>query len=69
MKTEVSPVTGGSLLTPAEAAEYLGVTERWIRRAVTERRIAVHRIGKLLRFAKTDLDSYLELRRTEAVDR
>lgn len=44
-----------ALLTPAEAAQYLNVTERWIRRAVAERRIDFVKVGKLLRFRREDL--------------
>ncbi len=54
------------LLTPAEAAEYLGVTERWVRRAVAERRLPHVRVGKLLRIAKADVSRYIADRRVEA---
>lgn len=46
---------GPALLTPTEAAQYLNVTERWIRRAVAERRIDFVKVGKLLRFRREDL--------------
>lgn len=43
-----------------EAASYLNVTERYVRRLVAERRITYLKIGRLLRFAPEDLDAYLE---------
>lgn len=48
-----------------QAAEYLGVNPRWIRRAVHERRIPYAKVGRLLRFLPDDLDRYLEERRFE----
>lgn len=47
------------LLTPREAAAYLNVTERWIRRAVADRRIDFIKVGKLLRFDLVDLDTFI----------
>lgn len=47
------------LLTPGEAATYLNVTERWVHRAVAERRIDFIKVGKLLRFDLTDLDAFI----------
>ena len=54
------------LVTPLGAAEYLGVTERWIRRAVEERRIPFVKLGRLVRFSVEDLDAYVASRRVEA---
>ncbi len=53
-------------LTPAEAADYLGVTERWVRRAVQERRVPFMKVGRLLRFHPDDLDSWLNEQRVPA---
>lgn len=53
-------------LTTTEASEYLGVTERWIRRAVAERRLPYLKLGRLLRFHPLDLDTYMDARRVEA---
>ena len=39
--------------------EYLNVNERWMRRAVAERRIRFTKAGHLLRFRKSWLDDYL----------
>lgn len=44
----------------AEAASYLNVSERYMRRIVAERRCAYLKLGRLLRFTAEDLDAYLE---------
>jgi excisionase family DNA binding protein len=44
-------------LTAPEAARYLNVRPRYIRRLVEERRITVTRVGRLLRFTRADLDA------------
>ena len=44
----------------ADAADYLNVSERYMRRLVAERRIAYLKLGRLLRFSEADLDAYLE---------
>jgi excisionase family DNA binding protein len=48
------------LLDVSEAAHYLGVTPRFIRRLVAERRIAFIKLGRHLRFDATDLDEFVE---------
>jgi excisionase family DNA binding protein len=48
-----------------EAATYLNVTERYMRRLVTERRIPYFKVGRLLRFSTDDLDAFLAACRTE----
>jgi excisionase family DNA binding protein len=58
---EIPPVS------PPEAAAYLGVSERFIRRLVQERRIPFHRVGKFLRFDVEDLDAFLVDGRVEAI--
>jgi excisionase family DNA binding protein len=52
-------------LTLPEAATYLNVTERYMRRLVTERRIPYFKVGRLLRFSTEDLDDFLEASRIE----
>lgn len=54
-------------LNVAGAAAYLGVTERFMRRLVTERRITFHRIGRNVRFKTTDLDAFAEQGKVEAL--
>lgn len=41
------------------AALYMGVTERFIRRLVEERRIPYYKVGKFVRFSEEDLDDFL----------
>ena len=55
------------LLDIEQTAAYLGVTPRWVRRAVAERRIPHHKIGKLVRFHRDDLDAYLDAQRVPAI--
>lgn len=43
-----------------DAAVYLSVPVRFIRRLVFERRIRYYKVGKYVRFAKEDLDAFLE---------
>ncbi len=50
----------------AGAATYLGVSQRWIRRAVFERRLAHSKLGAKIVFDTRDLDAYLEANRREA---
>lgn len=45
------------------AAERLGVTERWVRRAIAERRIPFVKVGHFVRFRPEDLDDYVNRRR------
>jgi excisionase family DNA binding protein len=57
--------TRGHPLTLPEAAAYLNVTERYMRRLVTDRRIPYFKVGRLLRFSAEDLDAFLEAGRIE----
>lgn len=52
-------------LTLSEAATYLNVTERYVRRLVAEKRVAYHKVGRLLRFRASDLDRLFEAGRVE----
>ncbi len=45
------------LLTVAQAGEYLGTSERFIRRLITERRIAYVKVGKYVRQERSALDA------------
>jgi len=54
-------------LTLKEAATYLGVTERWVQRAVAERRIThIKGVGHGLRFEVDALDRLLAEHTVEA---
>lgn len=48
-----------------QAAAYLGVDVRWMRRAVLERRLPYYKLGRHLRFRLEDLE---ELMRTSRVE-
>ena len=56
-----------SLLTVAEAAKLLGVSVSGMRRLQQERRIPFFKVGRCVRFAKSDLAAYLAKRRIEPV--
>lgn len=48
------------LLNVTQAAERLNVSEHYIRRLVRERRIAVVKLGRHVRFRPEDLDALIE---------
>lgn len=49
----------GVLLKPEEVAERLGVTLRWVRRAISERRLPVVKVGRLNRIPEQAVDEYI----------
>ncbi len=54
------PVAPPAPLSIAQAAEYLGVNVRFMRRLIAERRIRHYKLGgKLIRFAVADLDDFV----------
>ena len=58
----------GQLLDVPAAAEWLGVTERWVRRAVAERRISFVKVGRHVRFEPEAISRYIEHQRKAARD-
>lgn len=54
-------------LSVAEAAEHLNTSERFVRRLVSERRVPFHKVGRHVRFAKSDLDEFVRRGRVEAI--
>jgi excisionase family DNA binding protein len=54
------------LLTVKEAADWLGTSERFIRRLIFERRIAYTKLGRHVRIAARDLDAFITAGRVEA---
>lgn len=61
------PAASARPLSTVEAAHYLGVSARQIRRLVASRELAHYRAGpRLLRFRKVDLDEWLSRGRVEA---
>lgn len=65
-RTAAGPET--PFLNVGEAAEYLTVSTRTLRRYVAEGRLAYYRVGRELRFKRADLDRYLESLRREALE-
>lgn len=53
-------------LNKIQAAEYLGVSERWIDRRIERGEIPFHKFGKLIRFHRDDLDDVIAASRVEA---
>ncbi len=51
---------GGPLLDLAEAAEYLGVSLRWMRRVMAERRLPTVKLGRRVKISKASLDGFIE---------
>ena len=49
-----------SLLTKAQAAAYLGTTERHVQRLWNERRIPAVKVGRKVRFRIRDLEAWIE---------
>jgi excisionase family DNA binding protein len=54
------------LLDIQTAASYLSVSERWMRRAVQERRLRFTHLGRRLYFRQSWLESYVESQASEA---
>jgi excisionase family DNA binding protein len=53
------PTRDDVLLTRKEAAELLGVTERWVQRAIARGDFPHVKVGKLVRVSRTDLLVYI----------
>jgi excisionase family DNA binding protein len=53
------------LLTTEEAAKRIKMSPRYLRRAVAERRIAFHRLGRAVRFDPADLAAFVQANRIE----
>ena len=55
-----------TLLTIEQAAEYLGTSERFVRRLIAERRITFIKLGRHVRIAEPDLINFVATSRVEA---
>ena len=62
---EISRNTRG-FLTPEEAAEFLSVTENWLRQNWKKQDIPGYKFGKHLRFSITGLEEWAEKQREES---
>ncbi len=56
------------LLTPAEAADYMNTSVRFVRRLIAERRIAFVKLGRHVRLAESDITEFIEAGRITALD-
>lgn len=54
-------------MTVDQAAGYLNVSVRFVRRLVAERRVPFHKAGALVRFAVADLDAFMLAGRVEPI--
>ena len=59
MHDNSAPSEPMGLMTPEEAAQFLGTSVRHIRRLVAERRLAHRKIGRYVRFDRRDLDAFI----------
>jgi len=57
----------GDLLTIEQASSRLNMSVRYVRRLVTERRIAFHRLGRSVRFRPEDLAAFVDAGRVEPI--
>jgi len=55
------------LLNVQEAADYLSVKERFIRRIIAERRVEFVRVGRHIRFDQKVLDAFIDDQTVRAV--
>jgi excisionase family DNA binding protein len=68
MTLRSTPANGNRLLDVTGAAAYLGVSPRFMRRLVAERRITFVKLGRHVRFDIADLDHFIDSGRVEAVE-
>jgi len=61
------PLNTGELLNVEEAAERMGMSVRYVRRLIAERRIAFYRIGRSIRIDSADLTALVESSRVEPI--
>lgn len=55
------------VLTMEQAATFMQMSERYVRRLVAERRIPFHRLGRSVRIKKVDLVAHLDAARVEPI--
>ena len=53
------------MLTIDQAAECLGTSPRFVRRLISERRIAFNKIGRHVRLNATDIEAFIQAGRVE----
>ena len=66
MRTNPSRHAAADCLTDVSGvAELLGVSERFVRRLVDERRIPFFKVGKFIRFSPDELRTWIDLRHVD----
>ena len=55
------------LLNLKDAAAYLGLSKRTLRRKIDQRALPFYKVGRLVRFDLIDLKEYLNTQRTEKI--
>ena len=60
--------TKGELLTVAEAANYIGIASGTMRNWLSAGRLPYHKVGRLTKVSRRDLDDYIAARRIEATN-
>ena len=56
-----------NMISIRELAAELGVTDRYVRRVIAERRIPYVKVGHLVRFERCEIDRWVESNRINAV--
>jgi excisionase family DNA binding protein len=59
-KSSPIPAPRPHYVSPAEAADYLGVNERTVRRMVSAGKLPGYRLGRLIKVDLNEVDSVLE---------
>lgn len=69
MKPPPVPCTNhaGELLTVEQAADWISMSARYIRRLIAERRIVFYRLGRSIRIDPADLTALVESGRVEPI--
>ena len=65
--TEACSAANAALLDYAGAADYLCTTPRHVRELWAKRYLTAIKVGRRVRFSKSDLDHYIEARRVNAI--
>jgi excisionase family DNA binding protein len=52
--------SSGDLLTVEQAAEFMNITNHFVRRLIRERRIPFVKVGRLVRLRRSDIEAYLD---------
>lgn len=56
----MTPPNRSPMLTLADAADFVGVSTRTLRRKIQAGELTAHRFGRLLRISEADLTAFLE---------